>query len=72
MVGEAVVRTVAPLRERARELRADERALRAVLRAGAARARARADLVWERVAAVTGLAAGGRGADLNRDSRVAA
>lgn len=56
VVAAALVRALAPVRERARRLRARPQLLRDVLRHGAARARPRADEVYARVAALAGLA----------------
>lgn len=57
VVAAALCEAVAPVRERAARLRARPGLLRDVLRHGAARARVRADLVHEHVAALLGVAA---------------
>lgn len=55
VVAAALQRALAPVRARAAELRARPHYLRDVLRHGAARARVRADAVYERAAALAGL-----------------
>ncbi|KAH9630206.1 hypothetical protein HF086_010712 [Spodoptera exigua] len=55
VVAGALQRALAPVRERAAELRARPAFLHDVLRHGAARARLRADQVYERAAALAGL-----------------
>ncbi|XP_050549339.1 tryptophan--tRNA ligase, mitochondrial isoform X1 [Spodoptera frugiperda] len=55
VVAAALQRALAPVRARAAELRARPNYLRDVLRHGAARARVRADAVYERAAALAGL-----------------
>ncbi|XP_059050676.1 tryptophan--tRNA ligase, mitochondrial [Achroia grisella] len=55
LVARALAAELAPLRARAESLRAKPRLVRHVLRAGAARARRRADHVYARVAAAVGL-----------------
>jgi tryptophanyl-tRNA synthetase len=55
-VAEAVMELLAPMRERYRELRADEEALEAVLREGAERARAIASVTLREVREVMGVA----------------
>lgn len=57
VVAEALCREIGPVRARAAELQARPRLLRDVLRDGAARARARADLTWQDVARLVGLRA---------------
>ncbi|XP_031768631.2 tryptophan--tRNA ligase, mitochondrial [Galleria mellonella] len=69
VVARALVAELAPLRERAADLRRRPRLLRDVLRAGAARARRRADAVYERVAAAVGLAPHAPPADRARAAR---
>jgi tryptophanyl-tRNA synthetase len=54
-VGEAIAETLAPVRERYRELRADERAIEAALRQGAERARAIAGPTMAEVHSTMGL-----------------
>ncbi|RVE51363.1 hypothetical protein evm_003918 [Chilo suppressalis] len=56
LVARALVRHLAPIRERARRLLADPRLIHAALQHGAARARARADTTHERLARLMGTA----------------
>lgn len=56
VVATALSQSLAPVRERAAALRARPQLLRDVLRHGAARARVRADEVYERVAEMVGVA----------------
>lgn len=56
VVAAALQRAVGPVRDRARELRAQPELLRDVLRHGAARARPRADEAYGRAARLVGLA----------------
>lgn len=55
LVADALQSALAPVRARAASLRARPHVLRDVLRHGAARARPRADLVYERAARLAGL-----------------
>ncbi|KAJ8713242.1 hypothetical protein PYW07_013612 [Mythimna separata] len=63
VVAAALARALAPVRAKAERLRARPQLLRDVLRHGAARARPRADAVYERVAELVGLRARARERD---------